>query len=697
MTSFIPVPRRSTAGLKLLPVLLALSLVASPASPVFLHKADASRLQPQAKSYDYWYVVKISGNDVGYLYETTTPVKTDAGSLTPAGFLVVSEMKMVLNRLGARVELGLKAESEESHDGRLLRIDYEHLASLMSIFTRARIDHDKNIIEVSKQAGPGAKPYSRTIDFRGKLLGPEGVRTLCLDTLKKSGDMTTFQTFSSEFEKVVTINRTVLQPEVLSIWGKDFNALKVEEAVADTPLKRTLWLKENGVILKQEEPSPFGLTEVILAEKQAALAAASGAELPEEMYERSIVRTNIRLPQPRSIEYLKLKIIQTDLSPGWPELDRPFQRVLAKSEGALTLEIKKPGPEQIPTIKYAPDNRLLLSDKPELREHLEPNAYLQSDAPEIQALVRDLLKGESDAFRAAKKLERWVALNMTFDLGIVFAPSSEIFKNRRGTCVGYATLLAALTRAAGIPSRVLMGFVYTHGMFGGHAWVELCLGDVWIPLDAAIIRDGAADASRFAFAASSLRDGAGVLLGAGAGRQMFGNIRVEVQEYAAEGRKKTAVPADAKPFTVLDDFYENPWLGIKIKKPAGFRFSNLDSAWPDLSVLAMQGPAGEKVELRQLNALPWLDEDLKASTALASLGFRGEAGYQVGKKESKRREKTSATRRQGRISGHLTVFHEAPSKSAAAVVVGNEVWVLIVEEPNAPELLKSIAQTLKFT
>ena len=44
---------------------------------------------------------------------------------------------------------------------------------------------------------------------------------------------------------------------------------------------------------------------------------------------------------------------------------------------------------------------------------------------------------------------------MTFDLGIALAPSSEILRDRRGTCVGYATLLAALARSVGIPSRVI--------------------------------------------------------------------------------------------------------------------------------------------------------------------------------------------------------------------------------------------------
>ena len=108
-------------------------------------------------------------------------------------------------------------------------------------------------------------------------------------------------------------------------------------------------------------------------------------------------------------------------------------------------------------------------------------------------------------------LGRWAAENMTFDLGIVFAPAIEIMRDRRGTCTGYAVLLAALARAAGIPSRVVMGYVYAMRMFGGHAWAEVLVGEEWVPLDAAIVNEGPADATHLAIIASSLENGPGEL------------------------------------------------------------------------------------------------------------------------------------------------------------------------------------------
>jgi transglutaminase-like putative cysteine protease len=90
---------------------------------------------------------------------------------------------------------------------------------------------------------------------------------------------------------------------------------------------------------------------------------------------------------------------------------------------------------------------------------------VQSDEPALHALARRVIGRETDAWRASLELERWVADSMHFDLGVVFAPSVEVLEQRRGSRVAYATLLAALTRTVGIPSRVVFGFAYVNGIF----------------------------------------------------------------------------------------------------------------------------------------------------------------------------------------------------------------------------------------
>jgi len=76
-------------------------------------------------------------------------------------------------------------------------------------------------------------------------------------------------------------------------------------------------------------------------------------------------------------------------------------------------------------------------------------------------------------------------------LSVGYASAVEVAESRQGDCTEYAVLSAALCRAVGIPSRVVMGIAYIEkymemeNRFGGHAWTEAYVGDKWVGIDAA--------------------------------------------------------------------------------------------------------------------------------------------------------------------------------------------------------------------
>jgi hypothetical protein len=442
------------------------------AAPSYLYGLSARVL---ADTFDLWYVIKIAGQPAGYIHEETKPHEK--------GLNTDSEMRIVLNRLGSRVEIGFLSASEETPEGFLRRVSYEMTASNQATKSEAIISEGK--IEIRNESG--GKTYTSTLNYTGELYGPEGIRRLTAAGLKNPGDKVTIQTYVAEASLIGKMTRTVLSRELIKMGTREVAALKVEEVLEGLPIKRTGWLDEQGNLLRQEEPGPFGMIEVWRSEKSAALAAATGRELPQEVYQSSIVRTNIRLPRALPMEYLKLKLTHRSPELGWPDLEIAGQKVLSKTEKEVILEIRRR--EALPGAGF-PVAKTEIN-----RQYLEPNAFIQADDAEILRLARELVGTEKDTFRAALSLERWVAGNMSFDLGIVFAPATEIIRNRRGTCVGYATLLATLARAAGIPSRIVMGYVYALGMFGGHAWAEVMIGERWVPLDAAVVNTGAADAT----------------------------------------------------------------------------------------------------------------------------------------------------------------------------------------------------------
>merc|ERR1712226_102981 len=79
-------------------------------------------------------------------------------------------------------------------------------------------------------------------------------------------------------------------------------------------------------------------------------------------------------------------------------------------------------------------------------------------------------------------------------MGTGFASASETARSKTGDCTEHGVLLAALLRAADIPSRVCNGLVYTHAniagkmeaVFGWHMWSQALIDDAWVDLDATL-------------------------------------------------------------------------------------------------------------------------------------------------------------------------------------------------------------------
>ena len=262
---------------------------------------------------------------------------------------------------------------------------------------------------------------------------------------------------------------------------------------------------------------------------------------------------------------------------------------------------------------------------------------------------------------------------MQFDLGIAVAPASEVVRNRRGTCVAYAVLLAALERAAGLPSRVVMGFAYANGIWGGHAWTEAYLDGRWVALDAALFSPGAADAARLRFGASSGDDQLIKILAAGA--QLYGNVECVVTAFELNGRT-IKVPEKAARYEIEGQRYSNPWLGFSVEAPPGFRFTKTDAVFPDRTIVAIEGPQARKITVSMSNV--GADADAAMKEALL---FAGEP-------------KMSVSTLSERLTGEMA---STPKTARLIWRQGNSLWVLTAEGDAPDKLLEQIAATWRWT
>ncbi len=129
--------------------------------------------------------------------------------------------------------------------------------------------------------------------------------------------------------------------------------------------------------------------------------------------------------------------------------------------------------------------------------YLKPTAFIDSDSPEIVSFTETHARGAKGNVEKGVKLFYAVRDGIRYDpYSIVLKPAafkaSNILKKGSGFCVAKAIVLAAASRAAGIPSRLGFADVRNHlsterlrnlmktDVFVFHGYTELFLDDRWV-------------------------------------------------------------------------------------------------------------------------------------------------------------------------------------------------------------------------
>jgi hypothetical protein len=624
--------------------LAALLLLASSAA------VGAAERAPQR-----WYTYSIAGQTVGSYSEA---VRSE-----PAGVVTASKLVAKLNRLGSSIDMRFAWTTREAASGELQSISYEALLSSQPSRLEAFVDGKH--IRVLNYSSPDAPPLERRIDHGSEpLLGPEAVRRLTLDRLRAKGDTLEYSLFSPELQKTTHARRVVVAVDDPAPCGGRA-AMKIEETIESAPGPRTLWIDADADLVQDSIDGPFGAMADCLATEQQAAATAAGGTLPDEIFERTLIRANVRLADADSVDRTILRLHPRDAA-ALPDFARFNQRVIER-RGDVVLEVRRPEP---------PVDRTRLTQIDPRDEYLAPNAIVESSNAEIVSIANEAAGKEKDAYQAALAMTRWVSSNVKMDAGIVMAPASELVHTRRGTCMGFATLLASVARAARIPSRIVMGYVYFAGIWGGHAWVEMRFGDEWLPFDAAVYGPGVASATRLAAGASSFRDGAGDVVNAFS--RLASRADITILEYAS-GSRVTHVAPDQPLYVVDGETYRNPGVGLRIRT-AGYSIEGADSVWPSPRLVGFRGD-GAKIEIRQLELYPAPSAAVAAARAIFSATNAKAATHAV---------------RIGALDGWLGASDDR-RKAAFAVADGATLWLYTAEAPAAEARLRSFLAGVERT
>lgn len=473
----------------------------------------ARSIQPaEIPPRDEWHLLFLQEKPAGYLHHSGRP-------LADGGYLTLMTQKLVLARGTQRVEIRMETSTEENASGKLVSFHCESELSRMVTKISGRVQGDEILVE---QSAGGAAPIHSRIAVDPAAMGPQRAEDEMRRHLSKPGD---------------AFEATLFFPELLK-FGKQKAVLGDLERVefrGDTRRLRRVTMTQDilpGVTIEQWVDENFEL--------QKSTAALMGLKLVTyRSSAEEILRE--RFSSPPELFFAAAAPARGKSPTGAAEA---LYRLSAKGErfplDADSELFKRPGQELVraegPQVRVVRVKRVRPPDRvpypfevpPELREYLKSTAYLQSDDPDIARTAKEIVQGERDAWQAARKLERWVSDNLRKkNMATTFASAREVLQAREGDCTEHAVLLAALLRAAGLPSRVVGGLVYWGRCFLGHMWTEVHLGS-WIPLDATRAPDPV-DADRLAFVSSSLEgpNAADLLI---ALVPVIGNLEIDVLE-----------------------------------------------------------------------------------------------------------------------------------------------------------------------
>ena len=418
-------------------------------SPVAL-AADLARYGSSAQ----WKGVYYRGEKIGFAVAETTA--------TEDGYELREEGRLQMNLLGA---------TTAAHLTTVARVDREFALRSFSF----SLDPGTGPTEISGTVD-GKKLHLRIRTSRGERTETQTLEappTLQLNLSRRlaaqglrEGQRIVTQVFDPATMKNAPLEQVVERREVVEAAGRPVPAFKVVSHFAG--ITSASWITDVGEVVREE--SPMGLVVVKETAERAQTLAVPGKVQIDMLEAAAIVpKPPRRIDDPRAVRRLRMRVT------GIEGFDPAEMNGAGQTREGDEIEVR--------------DARTLepgLLD-PDRARYLRAEAFVESDAPEIQDEAARAVAEVQGVRARAERLVRHVNAIVEKKPTVSLPSALEVLRTRVGDCNEHTALYVALARAVGIPARVAVGLVHLHGAFYYHAWAEVYLEEngrgLWLPVD----------------------------------------------------------------------------------------------------------------------------------------------------------------------------------------------------------------------
>jgi hypothetical protein len=339
----------------------------------------------------------------------------------------------------------------------------------------------------------GGRRQEKTVPWNDEVIGLSRQERLFQEKKVKPGDRFDYLTFEPTITSVLHTSVSVKDYEDVDVL-KGTQRVKARllrtEAVADKiqniqlPILVT-WLDERLQPVRSQLEMP-GLGQLTLYRTTRAVALQRGetAQLTD-IGITQLIPVHRRIPQPYETESAVYRItLKGEKDPGTAFVTDERQQVRNANpkDGTLELHVRASrGPQATADGTKMPG-----------KEFLQSCYFINSDDAEVKKLTAKAVGPEPDPWKKALRIEKWVHDHMeNKNFTEAFATADEVARTLEGDCTEHSMLAAAMSRAAGIPSRTAVGLVYVEDarrgpVMGFHMWTEVWVQGQWIPIDATL-------------------------------------------------------------------------------------------------------------------------------------------------------------------------------------------------------------------
>lgn len=447
---------------------------------------------PQGQFSDEWMIVELGGEKVGYAQGTMS--RQDDVITT----YVLTVFK--IGRAGQAVEISMLQSTRESLDGVPLFFDSVMKMGVVEMRTRGTIEKGQVYLTSSQF---GAETDQTTPFPQGAKMSWGLFRAQMEHGFKPgTGYEVDIYEPSMSTDRAIHSKIRIIGPEKIQVLGKLREVVKVATTMV-TPagsIESVAYLDQTGSTLRAEVALAGMNITMTATDKEAALKEFD----PPEFFMDTLVKVD------RAIDRHAAKSIRYTLrisGKGRKIPDLPttgMQTPQERSGQSTTLEVHRLDHQALKKVSPS-------TPPAEMQEYLVSSPTLNIKDQAIISMAAEAAGAELKPYALADKLRIYVSeIIREKNLNVGFATASEVCRRREGDCTEHAVLLAALGRARGLPSQVVVGLAYvpsvgaTRNVFGFHMWTQFYIGDQWVDFDAAL-RESDCSPARIALATSSLK------------------------------------------------------------------------------------------------------------------------------------------------------------------------------------------------